>query len=330
MDKTTTPPSGDKHDYISLATYWWPDPMNPTGPYIRLDGQSNPARLTNAFDEVALNTMAAVVTSLGLGYFFTDDEKYAERARLLLTTWFIDPATRMNPNLNFGQGVPGTSDGRKEGVIDTIDLARMLDAVELLRDSRAWTPSDNDAFSSWLSSMLDWLRTNTIAKQEEAATNNHGTWYDVQVGRYALFLGRMDVLGQIISVAAQRRITVQINPDGTQPLELARTKAFDYSLFNLRALFDLATLASEAGTDLFGWQSADGRSIRKALDFMTPYVDPTKPWPYPQITDYSRDDFVPLLRRAGIRYASPAYETLLDTYYSALLPADHVQLLNPR
>jgi hypothetical protein len=274
--------------------------------------------------------MAAVVTSLGLGYFFTDDEKYALRARLLLNTWFVDPATRMNPNLNFGQGVPGVNDGRKEGVIDTIDLARMLDAVELLRDSQAWTPSDNDAFSSWLSSMLDWLRTNAIAKQEEAATNNHGTWYDVQVGRYALFLGRMDVLGQIIGVAAQRRITVQINPDGTQPLELARTKAFDYSLFNLRALFDLATLASEVGTDLFGWQSADGRSIRKTLDFMTPYVDPAKPWPYPQITDYSRDDFIPLLRRAGIRYRAPAYEALLEMYYSALLPADHVQLQNPR
>jgi len=140
----------------------------------------------------------------------------------------------------------------------------------------------------------------------------------------------MDIVGQIVALAAQRRVTVQINPDGSQPLELARTKAFDYSLFNLRALFDLATLGSDVGTNLFAWQSADGRSIRKALDFMTPYVDPAKVWPYPQITDYSRDDFVPLLRRAGIVYQAPAYEGLLATYYAAVLPADHVQLQNPR
>ena len=37
---------GGAHDYYSEADYWWPDPANPKGAYIRRDGYSNPDKFT--------------------------------------------------------------------------------------------------------------------------------------------------------------------------------------------------------------------------------------------------------------------------------------------
>ena len=266
MDKTKTPPSNDKHDYASLSTYWWPDPSKPDGlPYIRKDGQINPERDSTAYDFASITKLTAAVTSLGLGYYVTNDEKYAVQAAKLLGTWFLDQATRMNPNLNYSQEIPGVSAGRSEGVLDGMRMADMLDAVELLHGAAAWTPANEAALKGWFSQMLDWLRTSNNGQGEEAATNNHGTWYDVQATRYAFFVGRTDVACEILNQAPQRRIKVQIDPDGSLPLELARADPFHYELYDLKALFDLATLARGGNVDLWNYETSDGRGLAQGI-----------------------------------------------------------------
>jgi hypothetical protein len=186
------------------------------------------------------------------------------------------------------------------------------------------------ALEQWFSQMLDWLRTAPTAMMEEASQNNHGTWYDVQATRYAALVGRGDVACQILQAAPSARIAVQVSPDGGGlPLELTRADPFHYELYDLTALFDLATLARGAGMDLFDYQTPDGRGLHKAFDFMVPYADPQSTWPYMQTNALKRTDYIELLRRAAVAYDEPAYETVLETFFASSLGANLVQLTFP-
>lgn len=189
MQKAVVPPSGDKHDYMSQAPYFWADPTKPSGlPYIRRDGERNP-ELKKISDHDNVGRVGEDSRNLALAYYLTGNDAYAERAALLLRTWFLDPATRMNPNLEFGQGIPGINTGRGIGLIETRSLMPAMDAVGLLAGSKAWSQSDQEGIRAWLSAFLQWMRTSSKGKDEDAAKNNHGTWYDLQVTDYAMFLG---------------------------------------------------------------------------------------------------------------------------------------------
>lgn len=120
--------------------------------------------------------------------------------------------------------------------------------------------------------------------------NNHGTFYDVQAIALALFIGDTDFAREKLLQARTRRIADEIKPDGRMPRELTRTLSFNYSLFNLRAEIELATLGRSVGVDLWHYQTADGRSLLKAAEFMAQYADPKREWPYQQIHNPNRDD----------------------------------------
>lgn len=308
MKKNFTPPSGDKHDYMSLSIYWWPNPNTPDGlPYINRDGERNPE--ADLYDGPQLSGMAWTVSTLALGWYFTGRQHYAERAAFLLRTFFLAPDTRMNPNLNFAQGVPGRNPGNPWGIIESVPLALyVVDAIALLKPSGALSLQDLRGLERWFSQYLGWLRESPAGKQEEAAHNNHGSWYDVQVAAFALFLGRREVARKQLQDRTPKRIALQIQPDGKQPFELLRTKSFDYSLYNLQALFAAASLGEKVGVDLWNFATADGRSIRKALDFLIPYALGKEPWPWRTITGFHGESLAPLLRRAALAYNEPAYE----------------------
>jgi len=310
MDKTQVPPSGDKHDFISQAPYFWRDTNSPDGKYIRRDGERNPESGKDS-DAGHLGQMCSNVHSLALAYYFSGKEEYAEHAAQLLRVWFLDSATRMNPNLNFGQGIPGEVDGRPMGIIGTRGFVGLVDAIRLLANSKSWTADDQKGMVAWMSQYLDWLQTSKIGKGEGDATNNHGTFYDTQAAALAAFVGKTNLAKKIISDARQKRIAKQIEPDGKMPRELQRTKSFSYSAFNLRALVDLASLGQNLGLDLWHFQTQDGRSIRKALDFMAPYVNADSKWPYQQIEKPDRRALAGLLLRAAPEFPDAHYELLV-------------------
>jgi len=273
------------------------------------------------------------VQTLALAYRESGDERYAAHAAELLRVWFLKPATKMNPNLNYGQAIAGRVEGRGTGIIETRGLSSLTSALTWLSKSKAWTESDQQGMKEWLSQYLDWLLTSKNGLQEAAARNNHGSWYDVQVASLALFNGDRDRARRVIEEAKSKRIAVQIEPDGRQPLELARTLSFSYSLFNLQALFDLAELGDKVGVDLWHFKTADGRSLQAALDLLAPYVDPTKKWPHQQIHPIALDDrlsLAALLRRAALVYHEPRYEQLLTRLPAKELRANRLQILWPR
>lgn len=305
--KDFTPPSGDKHDYMSLSPYWWPDPSKPDGkPYIRRDGEFNPER--EKYDLEPLEKMSRAVESLGFAYYFTGDEKYAARSRQLLRAWFIDAETRMNPNLRFAQFVPGYDATRPSGIIEGGRFRRVVDGVGLIAGSANWSAEDDAAVKAWFKELLQYILTSEQGTAELAQANNHGSWATVQVATYALFTGERDTARQILETQYKQRIASQIKPDGTQPEELARTNSFHYSRFNILALVEIAMLGERVGLDLWNYKTDDGKSLRTAIDFMIPYATQEKPWPYQQISEIKYGDMIVILRRAANAYNDAAYE----------------------
>lgn len=309
MDKSVTPPSGDKHDYMSQAPYWWPDPTKPNGlPYVRRDGERNP-EINRITDHANFDRMMGAVSTLGLAYHFTRREEYATHAARLLRVWFLDPATRMNPHLEYGQGIPGITEGRGIGIIETRGLPDMLDGVLLIAGSGAWKLADANGLHAWMTAYLRWLTESSHGKAEAKNGNNHETWYDVQVAALALFTGQKDVAQGTLQ-GARTRIARQIEPDGRQPRELERTRSWDYSIFNLRAFFDLAALSERAGLDLWNYRTADGRSLRKALDYLVPFASGERKWTDAQITPFRPSEVHALLRRGAVAWEEPNYREL--------------------
>jgi hypothetical protein len=303
VSKEVTPPSGDKHDYMSQAPYFWPDPKSPNGlPYIRRDGERNP-EIDKINNHRVKDQMEAAVETLALAYYFTRDEAYAPKAAQVLRAFFLDPQTRMNPNLQFAQGILGINTGRGIGLIETRGLTRIVDAIGLLAGSKSWTSADQKGMEEWFRKFLQWMLESKNGRDEAAAKNNHGTFYDVQVVSFALFLGKNDLAKSVVESAKTKRIAVQIEPDGRQPLELARTKAWSYSVGNLDGLMTLARLGENVGVDLWHYQTADGRSIRKALDFLVPFATGEKKWTYQQLGEWPPQMLFPLIRRAATHYS---------------------------
>lgn len=283
-DKLRTPPSGDKHDYISMGPYWWPDPTKPNGePYVRRDGQVNPERNTKAFDVTSLEAMSGAVEALSLAYYFTDDARYADKAAQLLRVWFLDPTTRMNPNARFAQGVPGRTPGRAEGVLDTFRLLRVVESVGLLAPSRTLSAADQAGLERWFADYARWMQTSPTGREERAATNNHGSWYDYQLATFAQFARDEALARKVIAKVGKTRIAPQVAPDGGLPEELKRTRALHYSYFALEPLVGLADLGRCVGVDVWGYQTKDGRGLRKAMSFLAPYVGRETSFPHKEI-----------------------------------------------
>ena len=329
VTKQQIPPSGDKHDYMSQAPYFWPDPKSPNGlPYIRRDGERNP-EINKIADHRTLDDLENAVETLALAYYFTGNETYAAKAAELLHAFFLNRATRMNPNLQYAQFIPGVNTGRGIGLIETRGLTRVVDAIGLLQGSKSFSDEDQRALQDWFGDFLQWMLDSKNGREESAARNNHGTYYDVQVVSFALFLGKTDLARQTLETAKQKRIAVQIEPDGRQPLELVRTRAWGYSNGNLAGLMQLATLGERVNVDLWHFQTRDGRSIRKALDFLTPIALGEQKWQYPELGGVKPESLFPLMRRAAAVYHDKQYETVM-AQVPDVDPTDRARLLNAK
>jgi hypothetical protein len=275
MDKQLVPPSGDKHDFTSVGRYYWPNPQTADGlPWVTIDGKPNPDIANGKIgDEPRLTDLWDAARQLARAAYFTHDRRYAAHAAELLRVWFIDPATRMNPNATYAARYPGHWDGRYLGIHSTArPIMDLCDVVELLKATPVWTADDQRAMAAWCGQYLTWLTTSDFGKQEAAQKNNHSVAYDCLVVRLALFTGKVDLAKQILTAAESRRIAAQIEPDGRQPLELARATPWEYSRYNLEFLARLAMLGDRFGVDLWHYRTPDGRSIRAALDYVATHA----------------------------------------------------------
>jgi hypothetical protein len=322
MNKTDLPPSGDKHDYMSIAPYWWPNPNTANGiPYVRRDGEINP-EVKNFPDKVVLPGLSASIYHLSLAYYFTGKEAYATHASKLVRVWFLDTATRMNPNLKYAQSVKGVTDGRAEGVIDTRHFMHIMDAIQLLKASPVWTDKDQSGMEGWVKEFIHWLGSSKIGIEEMNAPNNHGVWYDAQLLAYAGFM-RDTTLVKTIYNRVLSRLDMEMDAQGSFPLEMRRTTSLHYSVFILNAYSSLATRFQQLGLDLWKANTASGKSLKKGFDFILPYLLKKQAWAGPQINEFKQAEAIPLLNKATTQYGcagcSDEMKRLAGASYPSLL-----------
>lgn len=310
-DKKKVAPSGDRHDYASYSRYWWPDPAKADGlPYIRRDGETNPDSQSLAgSDRQRIEKVGTHTEALGLAYYLTGEEKYAQKAAEILRVWFLDPATRMNPNLNHAQCRLGHNTGTKSGVLDGRMMTRGLEGSLLIAGSSALSDTEREGLRAWVGEYLQWLKTGKLPLEEAAATNNHGCFFDAQTMYFALYSGNKQEAVKLANNAIQKRILSQIRPDGSMPEELARTRPNFYSNYNLHAMFVIANLAEKVGVDI--WNAGDAR-LRAGLDYLAPYADPSKPWPHESIKENDRMNMFPILMMAESAYPDGNYLEMLE------------------
>jgi hypothetical protein len=306
MDKAFTPVSGNKHDYMSQAPYFWYDSSKPDGkPYLRRDGEHNP-EIKKITDRTYIGELESATRILSLAYYLTRNEKYAAKAATLIRHWFLDDGTKMNPNLEYAQGIPGITNGRGIGIIESRTLTGIADAIGLLHGSKAWTKKDDEGMREWYDRFLNWMLTSKNGKDEHAAKNNHGTWYYMQVVDFALFTGDKQK-AKALAVESKKLLDSQLTAAGNFPLELERTNALGYSSFNTLAWLQTASLAQQTGVDLWKFRTSKNAGLQNAVDWLMPFALKEEKWNYKQIGNYNSGDFYPVLMMAYKKYHNAVY-----------------------
>jgi len=298
---------GGPHDFYSEGDYWWPNPKNPAGPYIQRDGMTNPDNFVE--HRRAMIRMSIQVATLTAAWRITHDQKYARHAIDHLHAWFVDEKTRMNPDLRFAQAVKGISAGRGIGIIDTIHLVEPARAAMILEQAGILNGADHQAVNQWFADYLHWMTTSKNGLEEMKAANNHGTCWVMQVAAFASLIGDQEKLDMCRRRFKEVLLPGQMAPDGSFPRELRRTKPYGYSLFNLDAMASICHILSTPEDNLWNYSTADGRNMRKAIDFMLPYVRDKSKWPYKPDVMYWEFWPVrsPALLFAAIAYGQPEY-----------------------
>lgn len=312
--KQMIPPSDDKHDYLSISRYWWPNTTTANGlPWEQRDGETNPTTQSDQVDRNRLGRFVKTVRNLSLAYYFTDNEDYAIKAIQLVDTWFLDEKTKMNPNLKYAQMVPGNPSSRSSGILDGRLIGiHLLDSVALLSHSKSWSPQQQKDFDGWVKNYLDWLTSSKLGREALKKTNNHGSWYRFHVAAVAWYLGETTTVKKMID-ATKRSIFVHIDSEGKQKQELRRTRSYFYSYFNLDAQTRTAIIANKMGVDLWRYVAPSEVSLITAIDYLATYSDGTVKWPHP-----SKGPEIALMQTIFLR-AEAAFK---DGRYKKLLALD--------
>lgn len=268
--------AGSQHDFYSEGDYWWPDSLNPDGPYVRRDGCTNPDNFVQ--HRHAMIRFSRIVGNLTSAYLLTGNKDYVAPALAHVRAWFIDDSTRMNPNLLYAQAIKGVATGRGIGIIDTIHLIEVVQSLMRLREAGLVPQDVDEGVSSWLTEYVDWLMTHPYGEKEMNATNNHGTCWAMQVAMFAKYIGNRDVMTLCADRFRNIFIVNQMAADGSFPQERARTKPYGYSLFNLDAMAILCQILSTEDDNLWDYTAPDGRNMRKAVEYMCPYIADKSSW----------------------------------------------------
>ncbi|MBS1815353.1 MAG: alginate lyase family protein [Acidobacteria bacterium] len=270
---------GGLHDFFSESDYFWPNPANPNGPYKERDGVTNPDNFLG--HRKAMIALSVQMPALTAAWLLTKDVRYSRKAVQHLLAWFVHPATRMNPNLEYAQGVRNGVTGRSYGIIDTLHLVEVARAASVLGPDGC----HHDTFAAiqdWFREYVHWMRTSAKGIKERDATNNHATCWGLQVAEFARLVKDDDALAEVRGIFAEKLVP-QMAPEGYFPREVKRTKPYGYSIFNFDVLSALAWSLGETRDGrkaLFAQKDMEGACVCKAAAWIFPYLKDKSKWPY--------------------------------------------------
>lgn len=270
--------AGGLHDFYSEGDYWWPDPSNPTAPYIQKDGQSNPENFSD--HRLAMIRLCEITATETSAWLLTDKQKYADKALEHLKAWFTDTLTRMNPNMLYAQAIWGRYTGRGIGLIDAYHFVEVAQSAKILIDKKAIPVREAEKIKSWFSSFLSWMTTHSYGIDEMNAKNNHGTCWVATASAIAVLVGDETVKKMCLERFKKVLLPSQMAEDGSFPLEIKRTKPFGYSLFNIDAFCNVAQILSTKDDNLFSYTTTDGKSLKKGMEYIFPFISDKTKWPF--------------------------------------------------
>lgn len=309
--------AGGLHDFYSEGDYWWPDPENPEGPYIQKDGQSNPDNFSG--HRHAMVRMSEIVSTLTSAWLLTNEQKYADKALEHLNAWFLDAATMMNPDMLYAQAIKGRYTGRSIGLIDAYHLVEVAQSVKVLSKKGGISAKKSAEIKNWFSRFLQWMTRHEYGIKEMNAENNHGTCWVATASAMAVLVDNKEVIKMCTDRFKNILLPNQMGQDGSFPKELSRTKPYGYSLFNIDAFCTVAEILSTQEDNLWEFETTNGRSLKKGMEFIFPFITDKSKWPYKQ--DIYIWDLWPQ-RQSSLLFAGIAYHNLqyIETYLS--LPAN--------
>lgn len=294
--------SGGRHDFFSEGDYWWPDSSNPKGPYIRRDGMTNPDNFT--LHRKALIRLSVQTAALTAAYKITGNVKYARKAVQHLSAWFISDKTKMNSNLLYAQAIKGLYTGRGIGIIDAIHLVEVAKSVMVLEEKGGIRKTDLAKIKNWFTEYLEWITTHQYGRDELAAKNNHGTCWVMQVAMFAKLVNDTEKVEFCRKRFKEVLLPTQMAANGSFPLETERTKPYNYSLFNLDAMAAICMILSDKKENLWEFTLSDGRNMKRAIEFMYPFIADKTKWPFTKDVMYF--EFYPV-RQPALIFAAYAY-----------------------
>jgi hypothetical protein len=292
----------DAHDYYSEAPYWWPNPEDPAGPYIRKDGHINPDRFEA--NKNALESMCDAVFTLGTAAFLVDDERYAQRASRIINAWFINPKTRMNPNLEYAQAVRGISEGKAPGIVEGRVFIRAVQGMEFLSQTGAWDAREQAAVRRWFEDYLIWLTKSKKGLDERSSGNSHASWWTAQAAAIATYLEDKPVEQMAFNYYRDHIFTSQIRHDGSAPREEERARSLSYSVFNVEAYSTICRISQVQGVDLWNLQTSNGATLATVTAYLSPFVFDPRRWHKEQISEFHNEGLY-FLAFAGMGLKKP-------------------------
>jgi hypothetical protein len=309
--ETSIRSAGGKHDFYSEGDYWWPNPKSVDSPYIQKDGLTNPDNFVA--HRLAMIRFSRIVGALASAYKITGDEKYVRQALKHCLAWFVNEETKMNPNLLYAQAIKGRATGRGIGIIDTIHLIEVVQGLMAMEKAKNIDENTLQAIRNWFEQYLNWLTTHQYGKDEMNAENNHGTCWVMQVAAFAKFINNKKLITFCLNRYKNVLLPNQMAIDGSFPRELRRTKPYGYSIFNLDAMSTICQLLSTKEDNLWNYETADRKSIKKGIEFLFPYVKDKNKWPYQKDVMYWNDWPVaqPFLVFGGVTFHQKEW---LDTW----------------
>ena len=295
--------AGGINDFYSEGDYWWPDPANPTGPYIQKDGQTNPENFVDhRHAMIRLSEISATLTS---AWLLTGKQKYADQVLKHLNAWFVAPETRMNPNMLYAQAIWGRFTGRGIGLIDAYHFVEVVRSFKVMESNKGLSPEQLQPVKAWFSDFLNWMTTHQYGIDEMNARNNHGTCWAVTAAAMADLAGNQEVTKLCTDRFKTVFLPAQMADDGSFPQELRRTKPYGYSLFNIDAMCNLAEILSTPENNLWEFQTPDGKSLKKGMEYIFPFIADKSKWPFAKDI-YIWDEWP--VRQSSLLFAGMAYQ----------------------